>query len=239
MSFTPSFSCLPSAPFPGKRRKTKIRQIGDRCRKGYRAGGEGVAAGGRSPQGSPRCWRTCRSISGRPSRRTPGHARRSRVHRGHRRRHRRHRRGRRRAGHRCRHRRRRRRSCPTERQLLAIKLRFSNVLLRFSTADPTASWLPACICNSISTTRSRDVLRAAGYCSHRCTRTRVRGRITGWRLVRTHAAGAARVLPRPATPRPLGAALLAGRRSARSVACSALSLLASQIGPQRPSTSGI
>ena len=34
-------------------------------------------------------------------------------------------------------------------------------------------------------------------------------RIAGWRLVRTHAAGAARVLPRPATPRPLGAPLLA------------------------------
>jgi hypothetical protein len=35
------------------------------------------------------------------------------------------------------------------------------------------------------------------------------GRIAGWGLVRTHAAGAACVLPRPATPRPLGALLLA------------------------------
>jgi hypothetical protein len=34
-------------------------------------------------------------------------------------------------------------------------------------------------------------------------------RIAGWGLVRTHAAGAACVLPRPATPRPLGASLLA------------------------------
>jgi hypothetical protein len=33
--------------------------------------------------------------------------------------------------------------------------------------------------------------------------------VTGWGLVRTHAAGAACVLPRPATPRPLGATLLA------------------------------
>jgi hypothetical protein len=33
--------------------------------------------------------------------------------------------------------------------------------------------------------------------------------VAGWGLVRTHAAGAARVLPRPATPRPLGASLLA------------------------------
>jgi hypothetical protein len=40
-------------------------------------------------------------------------------------------------------------------------------------------------------------------------RTRVRGRIAGWGLVRTHAADAARVLPRPAPPRPLGATLLA------------------------------
>ena len=38
-------------------------------------------------------------------------------------------------------------------------------------------------------------------------------RITGWRLVRTHAAGAARVLPRRATPRPLGASLLAAGAS--------------------------
>ena len=46
-------------------------------------------------------------------------------------------------------------------------------------------------------------------CSHRGYRTRVKGRIAGWGLVRTHAAGAARVLPRPAPPRPLGASLLA------------------------------
>src|SRR5579862_6524522 len=39
------------------------------------------------------------------------------------------------------------------------------------------------------------------------------GRIAGWRLVRTHAAGAARVLPRRATPRPLGASLLAAKAS--------------------------
>jgi hypothetical protein len=46
-----------------------------------------------------------------------------------------------------------------------------------------------------------------------CVPTSGVGRITGWRLVRTHAAGAARVLPRRATPRPLGASLLAAKAS--------------------------
>src|SRR5665213_1169694 len=36
-------------------------------------------------------------------------------------------------------------------------------------------------------------------------------RVAGWGLVRTHAAGAARALPSPASPRPLGASLLACR----------------------------
>jgi hypothetical protein len=64
---------------------------------------------------------------------------------------------------------------------------------------------------SPSCRRSRQPLVAAHVprCSRRGYRSRVRGRIAGWGLVRTHAAGAARVLPRPATPRPLGAALLA------------------------------
>jgi len=51
----------------------------------------------------------------------------------------------------------------------------------------------------------RDVYADASDCS----RTSGVERITGWGLVRTHAAGAARVLPRPASPRPLGASLLA------------------------------
>src|SRR4029078_8397361 len=38
--------------------------------------------------------------------------------------------------------------------------------------------------------------------------TKRRSRIAGWGLVRTHAAAAARVLPSPAPPRPLGATLL-------------------------------
>ncbi len=40
--------------------------------------------------------------------------------------------------------------------------------------------------------------------------SRCRTRIAGWGLVRTHAADAARALPSPAPPRPLGASLLAG-----------------------------
>jgi hypothetical protein len=39
-------------------------------------------------------------------------------------------------------------------------------------------------------------------------RSRGVGRIAGWGLVRTHAAGAARAVPSPSTPRPLGAPLL-------------------------------
>jgi hypothetical protein len=46
-----------------------------------------------------------------------------------------------------------------------------------------------------------------------CSRTGGLERIAGWRLVRTHAADAPRVLPRRATPRPLGASLLAAKAS--------------------------
>jgi hypothetical protein len=59
--------------------------------------------------------------------------------------------------------------------------------------------------------RSRQPI-VAGHvqrCSRLGYRSRVGGRIAGWGLVRTHAAGAARVLPRPATPRPPGATPLA------------------------------
>jgi hypothetical protein len=46
-----------------------------------------------------------------------------------------------------------------------------------------------------------------------CSRSSVIGAVAGWGLVRTHAADAARVLPSPPTPRPLGAPLLSSEAS--------------------------
>ena len=46
-----------------------------------------------------------------------------------------------------------------------------------------------------------------------CSRTSGAEQIAGWGPVRTHAADAARALPRPAKPRPLGASLLAAGAS--------------------------
>jgi hypothetical protein len=60
--------------------------------------------------------------------------------------------------------------------------------------------------------------------------------ISGWRLVRTHAADAARVLPSRAPPRPLGASLLAAGAPPDRRLLGA-SLLA-PLSPERLSTSG-